>query len=916
MGDNWDDDDFEPEVSTLVRPTEPEPIVVKPVDLKEKPKAAVPPKKAPAFAMESLGRELTAAEKEAIQKKNDLKLAKEMFGDDGADDDASYANISTKDEFEYWGERVGGFLATRNKATHYGDMVGKLLIAITENLTTADIQKMSNLLKQISDSKKASAKKDKSKPAAVAATTSTKKGQKASLKVTKGSDNLYDDYGDDEYDDYDDFIATPSDNSDDTDMYEDGKIQILRCTEDDIALRISAERSRVPFDRITEHELSAFPELWGSRAGIQVFLHIRNTALRLWLSNPIEELTICDLRGEIQPPFNSDPRFIENVHHYLTRNGIINVGKYKRSTGIPQVLGKPDKKVIVIGAGISGISAALQLISFGFDVTIVEARNRIGGRVHSIVQDGEVMEVGGDTIKNSRSNALTVLIQQLNVEPLAVSDKIPIYDKGKLVEDTRDRLIANMYCSSREALDVICHNKPQKEGPIYISRQRGFENMLNLVERDTLVSNFNYWKTNVELSEKREHFYKEMKNCREIALLAERQLNEVDPNDHLLKRSMKRDLNMAIMKFESAYKEYESYERCILNYKKFPNSKQYMHPYDYRIYNAFLGFEEISIGAPLEKVQLSCNAIKDRLPGANIRLKGGISNMFEQLIQERDMDIRFEHRVRKIDYNDDVKITVEHPVTKPDGSIVMETEELEAKYCVCTLPIGVLKRVLTNDPETPVFDPLLDCLHCQSICNMGNGCVNKVVMLFERAFWESNDRHTFFNVPASISGRGEFVYFEAVPESRVLTTYLAGFSAESDLLETAIVSKIMTILSTIFAQSCPKNPLKVHITKYQSDVFSYGTGSFMGLKTEEDDYENLTKPLENNHDENRVYFAGEHTSFQYGGTMQGAWLSGLRAASQIASDVYGINHANYGEDVEFISPQESHDVSMENGVTA
>ncbi|CAP20461.2 Protein CBG23663 [Caenorhabditis briggsae] len=106
--------------------------------------------------MESLGRELTAAEKEELPKQKDLELARDIFGDDDFGDDSrgSYANISSKEDFEYWGERVGIFLATRHKAANYGDMIEKLLGEITKDLTLADIQKMVTYLKQIGNAKK------------------------------------------------------------------------------------------------------------------------------------------------------------------------------------------------------------------------------------------------------------------------------------------------------------------------------------------------------------------------------------------------------------------------------------------------------------------------------------------------------------------------------------------------------------------------------------------------------------------------------------------------------------------------------------------------------------------------------------------------------------------------------------------
>lgn len=42
-------------------------------------------------------------------------------------------------------------------------------------------------------------------------------------------------------------------------------------------------------------------------------------------------------------------------------------------------------KVIIIGAGVSGVSAACELLKSGFtDFIILEASDRIGGRIHTV----------------------------------------------------------------------------------------------------------------------------------------------------------------------------------------------------------------------------------------------------------------------------------------------------------------------------------------------------------------------------------------------------------------------------------------------------------------------------------------------------------------------------------------------------
>ncbi|UVC08732.1 FAD-dependent oxidoreductase [Rhizobium sp. TH2] len=52
--------------------------------------------------------------------------------------------------------------------------------------------------------------------------------------------------------------------------------------------------------------------------------------------------------------------------------------------------------VIVIGAGFSGLSAATELMAIGLDVILLEARDRVGGRVESkLLADGARIDTGG-----------------------------------------------------------------------------------------------------------------------------------------------------------------------------------------------------------------------------------------------------------------------------------------------------------------------------------------------------------------------------------------------------------------------------------------------------------------------------------------------------------------------------------------
>ena len=58
-----------------------------------------------------------------------------------------------------------------------------------------------------------------------------------------------------------------------------------------------------------------------------------------------------------------------------------------------------SRRAIVVGAGFAGLSAALELGDAGVDVLVLEARERVGGRVWSTtLPNGAVVELGGEWI--------------------------------------------------------------------------------------------------------------------------------------------------------------------------------------------------------------------------------------------------------------------------------------------------------------------------------------------------------------------------------------------------------------------------------------------------------------------------------------------------------------------------------------
>jgi monoamine oxidase len=74
------------------------------------------------------------------------------------------------------------------------------------------------------------------------------------------------------------------------------------------------------------------------------------------------------------------------------------------------------KRVLVLGAGIAGLAAARALSQLGYEVTVLEARNRIGGRCWTV--DG--VELGAQWIHSTEGNPISTLARDLGLSTLFV----------------------------------------------------------------------------------------------------------------------------------------------------------------------------------------------------------------------------------------------------------------------------------------------------------------------------------------------------------------------------------------------------------------------------------------------------------------------------------------------------------------
>jgi monoamine oxidase len=90
--------------------------------------------------------------------------------------------------------------------------------------------------------------------------------------------------------------------------------------------------------------------------------------------------------------------------------------------------------VIVVGAGLSGLSAARNLVKAGRSVIVLEARNRVGGRtLNHRIAPGKVVEVGGQWIGPTQDH-LAALAKELGVKTYKTynNGNYLFYESGKL----------------------------------------------------------------------------------------------------------------------------------------------------------------------------------------------------------------------------------------------------------------------------------------------------------------------------------------------------------------------------------------------------------------------------------------------------------------------------------------------------
>ncbi|CAL0303789.1 unnamed protein product [Lupinus luteus] len=201
-----------------------------------------------------------------------------------------------------------------------------------------------------------------------------------------------------------------------------------------------------PIDALREDEIKArvVKDLDGKEQND--YIVVRNHILSLWRENVKIWLTKAHIRESV----SSDcEHLINSAYDFLFYNGYINFDVAPSfNSHMPETVFEGG--VIVIGAGLPGLAAARQLLSFGYKVAILEGNDRPGGRVYTkkLGSGGNFasVDLGGSIITGINANPLAVLARQLSIPLHRIRDKCPLYKpNGELVDKEIDSHVESVF---------------------------------------------------------------------------------------------------------------------------------------------------------------------------------------------------------------------------------------------------------------------------------------------------------------------------------------------------------------------------------------------------------------------------------------------------------------------------------------
>ena len=660
---------------------------------------------------------------------------------------------------------------------------------------------------------------------------------------------------------------------------------------------------------------------------VSAYLNIRNRILRLWVKNPLVSVTADEAAG---CAYSS--RWLglaEVAYQWLLRKGYINFGCVEPSdTSNVYARRARSKKyrrktIVVVGAGMSGLGCARQLenlfhhyrekwTSVGEEppnVILLEGRNRIGGRVYSHPlkdqktrgipdEKRSAAELGAHIIVGfDHGNPLNMIVKgQLALKYYALRDTTSLHDvDGHAVNLERDSMVEKLFNDVLDRASVYRHRDiPPRfiegdKGLIEAGRDPREEGGPPLCAVEDEILDFNasvdqdYTEAvpgGMDKLTGKAHLVIGSRKKVPPALAAEGMGWRLSSN--VLSY---RDLNLDVIALAS--------ENPTLGAAMDEAVKQYqflldLTPQDMRMLNWHYANLEYANATNVGNLSLGGwdQDAGNEFEGEHAQVIGGYQQVPRGILYfPSKLDLHTRKIVKHVRYeNDGSSAPMRCQVFCEDG------ESFDADHVVVSTPLGVLKD------NAITFDPPLPQRKVEAIQGLGFGTLNKVVLVYNRPFWkvdqdmfgllrESSPKESLDQEDYSLN-RGRFFFFWNCIKTTgrpVLISLMAGDAAyEAEKTDDAdLVAEVTQELRKIFGHTNVPEPIETVITRWGQDRFARGSYSHVSADSKRGDYEAMAAQV------GTLHFAGEATCATHPATVHGAYISGLRAASEIIEDLLG-----------------------------
>lgn len=654
---------------------------------------------------------------------------------------------------------------------------------------------------------------------------------------------------------------------------------------------------------------------------VTVYLNIRNGILRLWVRNPNLSVNLEEAIGCAR-----DERWTQLAcfaYEWLVRRGYINFGCVEVPLGIKTTKGRRNESsaetIIVVGGGMAGLSCARQLTSV-FNhfpnhapprIVVLEGRGRIGGRIYSYPltsmrsnalapHQRPTAEMGAHIVVGfEHGNPLDAIVRgQLALDYHSLRDLSTLYDiDGSPVDEHQDTMVERLY---NDVLDRSGHYRYKRRKPgtakgekemIDSGRETAEDDGLTISQYEEATASGTIDSLLPTKSKRRGVGHKAAKHDKP----SEQVDTDMDTQTQLpaataakqigfhLKSTIRIDESLDLNRYATASNASLGavLDEGVRQYCRFLE----LRPKAMRLLNWHFANLEYANATNVGKLSLSGwdQDSGNEFEGEHAQVIGGYQQVPRALWKfPEPLDVRTNKPVAQIRFDPDRQGKAK--VICEDGEVI------EADKVVLTAPLGVLKE------QSIEFVPPLPDWKQGAISRLGFGLLNKIVLVFDKPFWDvERDMFGLLRETRSGSdndqdsyreGRGQFyLFWNCIRTSGlpVLIALMAGDAAHEAEIKTdqELVSSCLAQLRKVFGRSPVPTPLETIVTRWGSDRFARGTYSFVAAEAEPQDYDLLAKSIGN------LYFAGEATCGTHPATVHGAYLSGLRAASEILEAIIG-----------------------------